>query len=162
MDFIIRKATENDYSDIARLYDELNRLHGTALPHIFLIAEKTPQTLEYISNIIKNDEAVLFVAQSGWEIIGFIQAMIRQSPDYPNVVKRKYAYIDDICVKQECRRSSVGKKLMEAVEKWAVKNELDQIELNVWDFNKRAMAFFAGAGYTPYHHVMAKSLRKNG
>jgi ribosomal protein S18 acetylase RimI-like enzyme len=139
MDIIIRTATEKDYSELSRLYDELNKMHVKALPHLFVKPSKTPQDLAYIRGIMKNKDAVLFIAQSGEETIGFI---------------------DDICVKNDYRRSSIGEKLMEAVEKWAIDLGLSQIELNVWDFNKSAMAFFADTGYKPLHHIMEKNLNK--
>ena len=49
---------------------------------------------------------------------------------------------------------------MEVVEKWAIESGLNQIELNVWDFNKRAMAFFENTGFKPLHHTMEKKLKK--
>jgi shikimate dehydrogenase len=117
MDITIRKAMENDYPELAKLYDELNTLHSEALPHIFMKPLKTPQDLANIRSILKSKDAVIFIAQSEEEIIGFAQAMIRQSPDHPVSVKRKYAYVNDICVMPKYRRLSVGKKLVEAVEK---------------------------------------------
>jgi ribosomal protein S18 acetylase RimI-like enzyme len=160
MDIIIRTATEKDYSELSRLYDELNKMHVKALPHLFVKPSKTPQDLAYIRGIMKNKDAVLFIAQSGEETIGFIEASVRQPPDHPEAVKNSYAYIDDICVKNDYRRSSIGEKLMEAVEKWAIDLGLSQIELNVWDFNKSAMAFFADTGYKPLNHIMEKNLNK--
>jgi diamine N-acetyltransferase len=159
MDIIIRTATEKDYSQLSRLYDGLNKLHSKALPHLFVKLSKTPQDLAYIRGILKNKEAVLLVAQSGEEMIGFIEAVVMQPPDHPEAVKRNYAYVNDICVKNEYRRSSIGKKLMEAVEKWAIESGLSEVQLNVWDFNKSAMAFFGNAGYKPLRHIMGKNLK---
>jgi len=159
MDIIIRTATEKDYSQLAKLYDELNKMHSKALPHLFVKTSKTPQDLAYVRGILKNKNAVLFVAQSGEEIMGFIEATVRQPPDHPEAVKKNYAYVNDICVKNEYRRSSIGEKLMEAVEKWAIESGLSQIELNVWDFNKSAMAFFGKTGFKPLHHIMEKNLK---
>jgi diamine N-acetyltransferase len=160
VDITIRKATVKDHPELAKLYDELNTMHVKALPHLFVKPSKTPQDLAYIRGILKNNDAVLFVAQSGEKTIGFIEATIRQPPDHPEAVKKNYAYVNDICVKKEYRRSSVGKKLMEAVEKWAIESGLDQIELNVWDFNKRGLAFFENRGFKPLHHIMEKNLKK--
>jgi len=160
MNIVIRKATEKDYPELVKLYDELNSMHVKALPHLFVKPSKTPQDPAYIRSILKNKDAVLLIAQSGGEITGFIEAVVMQPPDHPESVKRKYAYINDICVKPECRRSSVGKKLVEAVEKWAIESGLSEIQLNVWDFNKRAMAFFENTGFMPLHHIMEKKLKK--
>ena len=161
MDFTIRKATDKDYDGLSKLYNELNTLHSNALPHIFITPSPTPQSLDYVRSIIEDKNAALFVAQSDGGIIGFIYAAIRESPDNPVSIKRSYVYIDDICVKQEYRRSSVGKTLMESVEQWALKKGIYQIELNVWDFNRRATAFFNSLGYTPSRHIMWKTVKKS-
>jgi diamine N-acetyltransferase len=160
MDIIIRTATEKDYSGLIKLYDELNKMHVKALPHLFVKPSKRPQDMAYIRDILKSKDAVLFIAKSGEETIGFIEASVKQPPDHPEAVQNSYAYVDDICVINEYRRTSVGKKLMEAVEKWAIDSGLNQIELNVWDFNKSAMAFFDRTGYKPLHHIMEKNLKK--
>jgi diamine N-acetyltransferase len=160
MDVIIRTATEKDYPGLVKLFDELNFMHVEALPHLFVKPAKTPQDPAYIRGILKNKEAVLFVAQSGEETIGFIEAAVRQPPDHPEAVKKNYAYVNDICVKPEYRRSSIGNKLVEAVEKWAIESGLSEIQLNVWDFNKRSIAFFENSGFKPLHHTMEKKLKK--
>jgi len=160
MDITIRKATEKDYPELAKLYDELNTLHSKALPHLFVKLSKTPQDMAYIRSILKSKDAILFIAQSGEEIIGFIEAVVMQPPDHPEAVKRNYAYINDICVKMEYRRSAIGKKLVETVEKWAIESGLSEIQLNVWDFNKRGMAFFENSGFKPLRHIMEKKLKK--
>lgn len=160
MDFIIRRAVLADYPALAELYDELNNLHSNALPHIFQTLWPTPQSLEYVYAVLKNKKAVFLVAESGREIIGFIQAVIRKAPDTPLHVKREYVYIDDICVKRACRRVSVGKALMGVVEEWARKKGINQIELNVWHFNQQALAFYENIGYQPASHTMYKQIKK--
>jgi len=158
MDFTIRKATIRDYEALARLYTDLNILHSKGAPDIFVTFKETPQNLEFVGAILKNKDAVLFVAQSGGEIIGLIQANIMKSPDIPVFVKRKYIHIEDICVEKKYRQSSVGKRLMESVEKWALSKGISVIDLNVWDFNKNAMFFFKSIGYTPERHYMWKTI----
>jgi diamine N-acetyltransferase len=160
MDITTRKATEQDHDALAKLYDDLNLLHSNALPQIFVTPPVTPQNLEYVRAILKNKNAALFVAQSGGEIIGLIQLLIRESPDIPISIKRQYVYVEDICVKQEYRRSSAGKMLMKSAEEWALKKGISQIELNVWDFNRKAIAFFNSIGYSPAHHIMWKKIEK--
>jgi diamine N-acetyltransferase len=158
LDFTIRKATKKDFKGLVKIYNELNILHSKGEPDVFVIKKETPQNLEFVGVILKNKDAVLFVAQSAGEIIGLIQANIMESPDIPIFVKRKYIHIEDICVEQKYRRSSVGKRLMESVEQWAVTKGISEIDLNVWDFNKNAMAFFKNIGYTPSRHYFKKKI----
>jgi diamine N-acetyltransferase len=159
MDVTIRKATEKDYPGLVKLYDDLNLLHSQNLPHIFQTPGETPQSLEYIKSLLVNPKAIVLVAEMRGLIIGFVQAELRSAPDHPVTVKRQYVYIGDICVKADHRRSLIGTKLIGAIESWAAENSIKEIDLNVWDFNKRAMAFFEESGFKYSHHTMEKTLK---
>lgn len=160
MDFTVRKAMEKDYPGMARLFDELNLLHSTGVPDVFLMLRKTPQDINYVRNVLENDNCVLYVAQAENEIIGLVEACIRESPrNIPVYIKRRYVYVDNICVLSKYRRLSVGKKLMEFVETWARQKKVLQIEFNVWAFNKPSLAFYKNLGYKPRQYILGKSLK---
>ena len=160
MDITIRPATEKDYDELAKLFHELNRLHSHALPHIFYTTAKTPQSLEYVRSLLNNTKATFLVAESGGKIIGFVQAVIMDAPNNPVTIRRSFVYVDDICVAAEYRRASVGKALMASVEEWGKEKGVNQVELRVWDFNRRAMAFYKSLGYEPANHIMWKTIGK--
>lgn len=156
MDYLIREAKEQDYKGNLQLYDEIALLHARALPQIFIKADMPFWNKEYISGIIESDNSVIFIAESDNTIIGLIEVEIRESPDIPIMVKRRYAYVDTIVVAETFRHTGIGKDLMRQVEKWALEKDISQIEFNVWDFNQNAMGFFNKLGYSPSRHIMWK------
>lgn len=158
MDFSIRKATEQDYEGLSKIYTEVDVLHSEALPHIFAEPKEPLRNRESILEIVEDESAAMFVAESGGQIIGLIHVSIRESPDIAVMVKRRYAYINDIAVTEGWRGSGIGKALTREAERWAIQNDVSELELNVWDFNQDAIAFFQELGYTSSRRTMWKSI----
>lgn len=158
MDFTIREATEQDYEGLCKLFAEGDLLHNQALPQIFTKPDGPFRSREFISRILEDESAVILVAESGGQVISLIHVLIRESPDIPIMVKRRYAYISDIAIAERLRGSGIGKALMRQAERWAIQRNVSQFELNVWDFNKNAIAFFKKLGYTPSRHILWKSV----
>ena len=157
MDFSIREATEQDYEGLCKIFAEGDLLHSQALPQIFTKPKEPFPSREFISGILEDESAAMFVAESGGQIIGLIHVLIRESPDIPIMVKRRYAYVSNIAITERLRGSGIGKALMRQAERWAIQRNVSQFQLNVWDFNKNAIAFFQKLGYTPSSHNMWKS-----
>ena len=161
MDFLVREAVEQDYEGISEIFTEVNVMHSEALPSIFVEPEEHEEPArdrKFISDDIANENAALFVAEKDGQIIGIIHVSIRESPDIPIMVKRRYGYVDTIAIANEFRNSGVGKALMREAERWAIQKNVSQLELNVWDFNQNASAFFQKLGYTAARHIMWKSI----
>ena len=158
MDVSIREVREQDYEELCVLLNQADVLHSEALPQIFVTPQGFARSREYINTLTADDNQGLFVAEYQGRIVGCILIIIRNSADIPILVKRRYAYVEDIIVDRDCRRSSVGKMLMQQAEKWVVQKGISQIELNVWDFNRVAISFFDKMGYTPSRHVMWKTV----
>ena len=65
----------------------------------------------------------------------------------PTLRSRKYAYVNTLAIGREHRRQGVGRMLMELVREWALGQEISDIELNVFDFNRAAVALYESLGY---------------
>ena len=157
MDFVIREAKEQDYEELLKIFDEGDLLHARALPEIFKKPDELSRSKEYIFGLINNENSVIFVAESNNQIIGLVVIVIRESPDIPIMVKRRYAYVDNISVTEKFKGFGIGKALMAEGEQWALDKKASQLELNVWDFNKEAIEFFKKLGYTSSRHNMWKT-----
>lgn len=158
MDHFIRTATGEDYSQLCELFAQGDTFHREGLPHIFQAFDGPVRTREWIDGIISNDQAALFVAEQDNHLLGSIHIVIRQSPDVPIFVPRRYGFIESIIVAENSRRLGVGNALMERAHQWARDNSLNHIELSVWDFNEGAIALYEKLGYATTFRVMARSL----
>ena len=158
MKFHIKKATQKDYKGISEVFEEIDSLHRKALPHIFGETNGPARTEEFISSIISDENAALFVAETNDQIIGLVHVLIRQTPPIPIMVPRRYAVLENLAVKNGYRRLGVGTSLLERAHQWALSRELSQIESNVWEFNEEAIAFYERQGYTTSRRWISRPL----
>jgi shikimate dehydrogenase len=161
MDFFIRRATQSDYEDLCALYAEVDALHRDAVVGVFQVPDGPPRTREFISGIIADENAGFFVAESTGHIIGLVCVRIRQSPDIPILTPRRYAKIEELSVLKRFQRQGIGRALVEKAHQWALGKQIGQVELNVWEFNEGAMAFYREIGYTTALRIMWKTLRED-
>jgi ribosomal protein S18 acetylase RimI-like enzyme len=154
----IRTASPSDLDGVYQVFLLSDNLHRQAHPEIFQQTHEPESTKEYLINAIKSEDAAVLIAEHHGEIIGGILAWVRQTPNNPVFVPRTYLNIDNLVVAQEFRRQGVGSALMEHIQHWSEERGIEQIQLNVWDFNKAAHEFYKNLGYLTLHCQMRKDL----
>jgi ribosomal protein S18 acetylase RimI-like enzyme len=160
MEPAIREATARDYDDLCEIIDDVDTLHRNHLPHIFQEAAGPVRDREYILGLIQDEQVALLVAEARGQIVGFVHAFLSETPPIPILVLRRPATISDLAVRKDLRRLGIGRRLMEAVEQWAVARGASEIDLNVYEFNRAATAFYESLGYRTLSYRMEKPLRE--
>jgi ribosomal protein S18 acetylase RimI-like enzyme len=155
----IRKATAEDYNALCELFDEVDALHRGALPHIFQKPDGPVREHAYYQGLIADENVGVFVAEAGGELVGFVHAVIRDTPALPVIVPRRYAIVDGIGVKAEFQNHGIGRMLMDTAREWAIAKGATAIELNVYEFNKTAIAFYQRLGYETLSRKMSRALK---
>ena len=158
MNASIRKATMADYDALCSVLDEGDAHHRQALPHIFRAPDGPARSREYLASIIDNPYACIFVAEQGQQIIGAVHVLLRETRDIPILIPRRFAVIENLIVCAKHRRTGVGNALMERAHQWTLEQGVTEIELNVWEFNTGARAFYTRLGYQTIRRWMTKSL----
>ncbi len=146
MAVIIREANDSDFEQVGAIFLEELQFHADLLPDRFQVAEPM-MTLAWFEEILQNPEKVLMVAEENGRLLGQILLNITKTPDDPILKPRKFVYVDELAVTASHRGQGIGKKLMAAAEEWARTQGIAEIELNVWDENGRAVAFYEKLGY---------------
>lgn len=162
MEVSIRKATAEDYSALCDLFDEVDALHRGNLPHLFQKPKGPVREHDYYWGLITDENVGLFVAEVDERLIGFVQVVIRDAPDIPVLVPRRYAVVDSIGVKSEFQNHGIGRMLMDTVHEWAIARGVASMELNVFEFNKAAIAFYHSLGYETLSRKMSRALKSSG
>lgn len=157
----VRKATPNDYNTLCDLFDEMDALHRNNLPHLFQKPSGSVREQEYYSGLIADENTGLFVAEADKKLVGFIHAIVRDTPAFPVFVPRRYAIVDGIVVKSEFQNRGTGRILMDKIQEWAIAKGAASIELNVYEFNKTAISFYERLGYQTFSRRMGKELNLN-
>jgi len=160
MDISIRQATEEDYEALCALLAEGDALHREALPHVFREPDGPSRSQEFVSSLIADENAALFVAEHEGQVIGCVDVFIREAPDVPIMVPRRYAVIGTLVVAEAFRRAGVGRALVERAQQWAASKQATQVELNVWEFNEAAIVFYEGLGYETTRRQMWRPLEE--
>lgn len=161
MDISVRKATTDDYDALCVLSDEIDALHRDHLPHIFQKPNGAAREYDYYSELIADENVALFVAEAGENLVGFVHAILRDTPAFPVFVPRHYAIVESIVVKARFQNHGIGRMLMDNMQEWAIAKGATSIELNVYEFNENAIFFYERLGYQTISRKMSKELKKH-
>jgi ribosomal protein S18 acetylase RimI-like enzyme len=147
MDLIIRKASENDLGELQKLYRQVDALHHHALPQLFKAPDQCQRTSEFIREMLTREDTSFLVAELASRVIGFAAAVIVQI-DHPLMIPLKLVHISDIVVDEHFYGKGVAQRLVDQVNSWAQQHHARQIQLTVFEFNQRAIAFYQKVGFT--------------
>jgi len=143
---IIRNAKESDFPRISELLQDIAKLHAKGRPEIFKPASQKYSLSEF-KDMLKDPNHPVFVAQSdNDDIVGYAFCELKDHPERSVAYERKCLYLDDLCVDERMRGKGVGRSLMDRLKKFAKENGCFSIELNVWEFNENAIAFYEKYG----------------
>lgn len=161
MDINVRTATVADYSALCALFAEIDRLHNANLPHIFQKPSDVAREADDYAALIADERVALLVAEASETLVGFVHAVVREAPALPMFMPRRYVVVNELVVKSGFQGQGTGSSLMEKVQEWASANDATSIELNVYEFNHPAIAFYKQLGFQPVSRKLSKELPKN-
>jgi ribosomal protein S18 acetylase RimI-like enzyme len=111
---------------------------------------------EFFEAQLADEEAAWLVTERSSEIVGFVNARVKQAADRPMLVPRRYVHVESLVVRASSRRAGVGRALLAAAEEWAAERGLAEIELNVWEFNQQAIGFYEQLGYVTERRTLRR------
>ncbi|WP_061996613.1 GNAT family N-acetyltransferase [Clostridium sp. ATCC 25772] len=146
MSFIIRKATKNDYLEVNALMSELHGLHVDGRPDIYVKVD-SPLVKDYYNILLESGLYEVFVLEEDESIlVGYTILEIKESSSRMEFVEKKFAYMNDLCIKKEYRGNGLGKILFNVAVEFAKKVNGETLELGVWNFNESAIKFYKHMG----------------
>lgn len=157
---MIRRATLLDHPQLRELLSELDRLHREAAPWLFQEPETDPRPRSWLQGNLEDPAVAVFVAELDGACIGVTVVRLRHMPDFPVFRPLSYAVIDELMVAQAARRQGIARSLYQACERWAQAQQAAWLEVNVYDFNQEALAFYAALGLAPKTRKLRKPLGK--
>jgi diamine N-acetyltransferase len=154
MEIPIRGAGPEDYQPLGELFEEIDALHRENLPHIYKKADGPARSFEYYLSQVSGETTGLFLAEVGGKPVGFVHGWVKDTPPIPFLIPQRIAYIDGLIVKAAFQNRGIGRKLVEAFHQWAQAQGATSIELNVYEFNRSAIAFYERLGY----HTLSRKM----
>jgi diamine N-acetyltransferase len=161
MEISVRTATAEDYNSLCKLFDEGDALHRDNLPHIFQKPGGVAREPDYYLGLVADENAALLVAEVDEKLVGFVHAILRDTPAFPIFIPRCYAIVEGIVVNSGFQNHGIGKILMDKMQEWATTKGATSIELNVYEFNETAISFYERLGYQSFSRKMSKEIKKD-
>ena len=131
-----------DYESLCSLFHDFDDLHASGLPDFFHSPKGEERTMEFLREILADPNSEIFIAEFNGELVGAAHVAIKKEPFSKLKKHRRYSYIESIVVKKDFRGFGVGKMLIKEIEKWSKTKDVNEIELDIWEFNKHARDYF--------------------
>lgn len=148
----IRNAQIEDINKISKLMLQVAEIHSNARKDIF--KEKSIEEIKAeVNNRINNKENIL-VAEEDNNIYGVIIYKIKEVKEHINLKDRTTLWIDELVVDEKARKMGIGKNLFSEVKRIAKEKNYDEVELNCWNFNERAIQFYKKCGMNIQRLIM--------
>ena len=147
-----------DCEQLCELSQQALEFHSEAHPEVFCDQGSTAFFKDYVSEILADENAAILCADHAGRIIGMAHVLVRESPDVPIMVRRRFAVLENVVVRKGFRHMGVGRALMESVHTWSLGKGVARVELNVWSFNQDAIALYEKLGYEVISSRMVKRL----
>lgn len=153
MEILLRDFTFDDFESINILMNQVHKLHLENRPDIYVEID-SPLSENDFKNIVRDENSIAILVENNGEILGFCIVTIRQPSKNPVLVPRRIAYMEDLCVRQDCQNKGIGKQLYCEVLNRIKKFDVDSLELMVWSFNEGAIGFYKNMGMTAKNYIM--------
>lgn len=143
-EIIIRTAKTNDFKGIHKLIMQIHKLHVNARNDIY--KDVDPISADEFKNGLLNNNNIYLVAELKNKIVGICFSHIKEVSNNKIMKDRRILHIEDICVDENYQKRGIGKKLYSQIVELAKEKKIDNIELMVWGFNKKAIKFYENLG----------------
>ncbi len=153
----VRFAEENELERVNELRKQVNDLHVSGRPDIFRAG--FPDELRGLLFAFYRDPLYrIVVAERGGVICGFALLHRIDVPETPFKRERSFLDIDEFGVDEAYRRQGVASEMIAFIRSYARDEGFDRLELNMWEFNWSALAFYESVGFETYRRYMEMKL----
>lgn len=124
-------------------------------PDIYKEARKTIYK-NFFNELLKDEDIEVLVITLDEKILGYAIVRYVDLKDVDLLKDKYYAYIDEICIRENFRRKGFGKILFNYIYDLVKSKGVDTLELGVWSFNKEALEFYKAMGMVEKNIRMEK------
>lgn len=148
MNVRIREAVLGDEDSLAALSAFVQEYHRTQEPSCFKRAVPA-EVAAWFRGSIEESTATIWIAEQEGTPVGYVVAVQNERSANPFCLLRRWIEIEQIGVRPECRRSGIGRRLVDQVLQFARTENIADIELTSWCFNTDAHRAFQKLGFAP-------------
>lgn len=150
---VIRSAKREELDAVNKIRKQVNDIHVNGRSDIF--REDGWQFIEpFIYSRFDEENSDVIVAAIEDEIVGFAVVQYITRSESPFGKARKYFHIEEFGVDEEFRRKGIATSIIDFAKIEAKKNGFVRIELDMWEFNDGALAFYESVGFKTFRRYM--------
>jgi RimJ/RimL family protein N-acetyltransferase len=149
----VRLAREEDLDRVNELRRDVNDLHVAGVPDVFKPGF-CDELRDFLYVIWKNPQQEIVVAELEGKVCGFAVLNHINKPENPFMFERDFLDIDEFGVDASCRRQGIASAMIRFIREFAREKGFRRIELNMWEFNRGALAFYEAAGFSTFRRYM--------
>ena len=158
----VRPAGLRDLEWLCKSYYEFHEFHVRGVPdRLATLGESDPgedsKLRASLEKIINGDDSMLFIADVTGRPVGFAEVYVRQDTPDPARVSYRYGRLQSLMVDEAFRRQGVGRRLMEAAERWAREQGATEMRLDIWEFGQGPLGFYGKTGYRTLRRTMVRA-----
>ena len=149
----VRPATFEELARINEIRRYVNDVHVTGRPDTF-----RPGFCSELEQILykrfEMENWVILAAVLEGEIAGFASVEYVERPETPYNRARKMYHVEEFGVDPNFHRRGAATALVAYMKQDAAKRGYPRIELDMWEFNQGALAFYENVGFQTYRRYM--------
>ena len=150
---VVRFAKKEDLERVNELRKQVNDLHVAGKPEVFKPGF-SKELQAYVYDIFEDPLKKIVVCEAEGVICGFAVLNHITKPENPYMYERDFLDIDEFCVDEAFRRKGFATDMIRFIREYAKGEGIGRIELNMWEFNRDALAFYDAAGFKTYRRYM--------
>ena len=150
---VVRFAREDELDRVNELRRQVNDLHVEGVPDVF--KPGFCDELRDFIHVIRNDpNKEIVVAEADGTVCGFAVLNHIVRPENPFMFERDFLDIDEFGVDAAFRRRGVAGAMIRFIRNYTKEKGYRRLELNMWEFNRGALAFYEAADFRTYRRYM--------
>ena len=153
----VRFAEADDLERVNELRKQVNDLHVSGRPDIFK-AGFSKELREHVYEIFADPCQKIVVGEKDGILCAFAVLNHITRPENPFMFERDYLDIDEFGVDEAFRRQGAATEMIAWIRGYAKAEGFEKLELNMWEFNRGALAFYEAAGFETYRRYMEMKL----
>ena len=136
MNVTIRRATEGDAGDIAKLFNDYRMFFGEP--------SDMPLAQEFLADRLRLTESVIFIAQTPEEqYVGFAQLY----PSFSSVSARRVWILNDLFITESARGMGIGTKILSKINAFGTDSNAKSILVETTTSNTGAQKLYESSGF---------------
>lgn len=149
---MIRLSVRDDIDKVNVIRKEVHSLHvkgegGRFKPNFDAIKDQ-------INDYYDVEDKVVYVCEESGDILGYIMCHIVIKEETAYRPELRYIEVSELGVREGVQGRGIGRGLIDMAKTYAREMNVSRVELNMWDFNEKALGFYSKLGFRTYRRYM--------